>query len=107
MPGEPQAFGSGWLSAVSDTVARMFESYELPDPEDIVALDDAGLINTVVMTTVLEDLVTACRALALDELCIRRTHPQARTRPTPPRPRAIASSSRRRRRKARKRRRRH
>jgi hypothetical protein len=106
MPGEPQAFGSGWLSAVSDTVARMFESYELPDPEDIVALDDAGLINTVVMTTVLEDLVTACRALAVDELCIRRAFPSASTCPAPARPRAI-TSSRRRRRKARKRRRRH
>jgi len=106
MPGEPQAFGSGWLSAVSYTVARMFESYELPDPEDIVALDDAGLINTVVMTTVLEDLVTACRALALDELCIRRTFPSASTCPAPTRPRAI-TSSRRRQRKARKRRRRH
>jgi len=86
--------------------ARMFEITELPDPEDIVALDDSGLIETVVMTAVLEDVITAYRALALDELCIRRARPPNRTRPTPPRARAI-NSSRRRRRKARKRRRRH
>jgi hypothetical protein len=81
----------------------MFDITELPDPADIVALDDAGLIETVVMTSLLEDVVTACRAIALDELCIRRARPSARTRPTPSRPRAV-KSSRRRRRKARKRR---
>jgi len=37
----------------------MFESIELPAPLDIVALGDAGLIETMVMTTVLEDVITA------------------------------------------------
>jgi hypothetical protein len=45
---EPQAFGSGWLSALSDIFEPMFDSFELPPPEAVAGLDELGLLDTKV-----------------------------------------------------------
>jgi hypothetical protein len=108
MRGQLQAFGSGWLSALRDTFASMFDSFELPPPEAVAGLDDIGLIDTMELATVLETLAVDVQIAVIQEICRRRVRGAAGTRPTPPRARALSSSSRssrrRRRRKARKRR---
>ena len=52
----------------------MFELGGLPEPEEIGTLDDAGLIDAVVVTAALESAARACRLAALDELYLRRTY---------------------------------
>src|ERR1700704_6811539 len=102
MRGQLQAFGSGWLSALRDTFASMFEMGRLPHPEELGLLDGAELINVLAAAASIERLARAYRMHLTDRLHERRA--KVPTRP----PRAATSSSRssrrRRRRKARKRR---
>jgi hypothetical protein len=108
MRGQPQAFGSGWLSPLRDTFEYMFDSFELPPPQAVAGLDDIGLMDTMELATVLETMAVDVQVAVIQEICRRQVRGAGGTRPTPPRARALSSSSRssrrRRRRKARKRR---
>jgi hypothetical protein len=96
------------LSALSDSLEPMFDSFELPPPEAVAGMDDLGLLDAMEVAAVLETLAVDVQVAVFKEICRRRVRGTAGTHPAPPRPRALASSTRRRRRrKARKRRRRH
>jgi hypothetical protein len=84
----------------------MFESYEMPAPASVAALDDLGLVDAIATATLVESLATEVRIAAIQEMYIRQSSVGARTHPKPSAPRAALPASRRRRRKARKHRRR-
>jgi hypothetical protein len=86
----------------------MFDSYELPQPDEIAGLSDAGLFDAMTMATLMETAAIEVRLAAIEEICVRQLRAPATTRPTPPRPQAaLQRPSRRRRRTRRKRRNRH
>jgi hypothetical protein len=84
----------------------MFESIELPQPDDIVELDDAGLVEVMAVATLVESTALEVRLAAMKELYIRRSRGPTRTEPRPPRaqaalPRASGRARNRRKRKRR------
>jgi hypothetical protein len=89
--------------------ASMFESYVLPAPRMVAALDDVALLDAISVATAVETLAVDLRRAVFEEIVRRRTRSTPATRPNLVRPRVAlpSSSPRRRRRKARKRRRRH
>jgi hypothetical protein len=72
MRGQPQAFGSRWLSALRDTFASMFDSFELSVPAAVAGLDDIGLIDTMELATVLETLAVDVQIAVIREICRRQ-----------------------------------
>jgi hypothetical protein len=82
----------------------MFESIELPFPEDVAGLDDVGLLDAMAVATVVETAAIDVRIAAIHEIYRRNMSSTAGTGAKPTPPHAAVPSSRRRRRKARKRR---
>jgi hypothetical protein len=85
----------------------MFESVELPRPDEIARLDDLGLVDAVTLAMLVESVAVEVRLAAIDEMSTR-LHPVASNRPCPPRlataPRPPSKRQRRRRRKRKRRR---
>ncbi len=81
----------------------MFDSYEMPQPEEIAGLSDAGLVDAMTMATLMESAAIEVRLAALEEMNIRQLRAPAR-RPTQP---AALRGPSRRRRKRRNRKRKH
>jgi hypothetical protein len=82
----------------------MFESIELPHPEDVAGLDDVGLLDAMAVAAVVETAAIDVRFSAIEEIYRRNMAPVVGSGSTPPPPHAALPSSRRRSRKARKRR---
>jgi hypothetical protein len=88
----------------------MFESYELPQPDEVAGLDDLDLVDAMTAATLLETVAIEVRFAAMQEMYerqLRQLRAPAQTRPAPPRPAtALQRRSGRRRRGNRKRKRR-
>ena len=95
------------MSVVASTVARMFETVELPGPETVPDLDDLGLLDAMAVATLIETAAVDVRVAAIREIYRRGLRATAGPAPKPSSPRAGRGSRGGRRRKARKRRRRH
>ena len=92
------------LSEDWTTIEPMFESMELPHPDEVAGMDDVGLLDALALATVVETTAIDLRIAAIQEIYLRGLRSGAGTRPQPPRPRAALPSPRRQRRKRRKRR---
>ncbi|MBE1550114.1 hypothetical protein GGC64_004154 [Mycobacterium sp. OAS707] len=84
----------------------MFETIDLPGPETFPDLDDLGLLDAMLLATVVETAAMDVRVAAIQEIYRRGLRAATGSAPTPSSPRVALGSPRRRRRKARKRRRR-
>jgi hypothetical protein len=85
----------------------MFDSYELPQPDEVAGLSDAGLVDVMTVATLMETVAIEVRLAAMEEMYARQMEAAPTTRPTPPRPQAALPPSHRRKRRRRKRRNRH
>jgi hypothetical protein len=84
----------------------MFESYELPGPDEIARLDDVGLVDVMALSALMESAAVEVRLAAIEEM-YARLRPPPNTRPRPPRlEAAVRPPANRRRRRNRKRKRR-
>jgi hypothetical protein len=84
----------------------MFESYELPQRDEIAGLDDVGLVDAMAIAALMESAAVEVRLAAIEEI-YARLRPSANTRPRPPGPGvALRPALNRRRRRNRKRKRR-
>jgi hypothetical protein len=79
----------------------MFESYELPGPDEITGLDELGLVDAVAIATLMESAASEVRLAAMKEMYVRLrpSAPAIGAHPRPPRNRQRRRNRKRRRRR--------